>query len=134
MPNGVIRTSALIGFLYAGAAVPAHAQSMVAWFPSVAADKFTVQVAGPKDDILDFAACKGVWFAEQRKAETITFGNPVYSIAQHLHFQGTPLQIPDGTPIVTAIVYLKGPSPDGNRLVDVAKQAVICRRKWDWYR
>src|SRR5262245_29336632 len=131
--NGINRTSVLIGFIVALATMPAHAQALVAWFPNVLADRFTVQAAGPKDDVLDFTACKGVWFAEQRKVEVIAFSNPAYTVAQNLRVPGTLVQIPNGTTIVTAVVYLRGPSPDGNRLVDVAQQSAICRRRWNWY-
>ncbi len=107
MLRGAIRTIGVIGFLTAASVTPGHAQALVAAFGNVSADQFTVEVAGPKDDILDFAACKGVWFAEQKKAQVISFGNPVYGVAKNLHFRGVHFQIPDGSTVVTAVVYLK---------------------------
>jgi hypothetical protein len=134
MRHGAFRTGALIALLTGATAAPGHAETLLASFINVSDSQFTVQTIGPKDKVLDFTACKGVWFAEKKGARIISFGNPMYGDARNFSVRGLRLKVPEDWTMVTAVVYLKGRSPDGNRLVDVAQQAAICRRSWGWFR
>jgi hypothetical protein len=137
MRYGVFQMLLLAAIAMAAVIAPARAQTMIASFSNVSNAKFTVQATGPadiKDKVLDFTACKGVWFARQKNLDVISFGNPAYGGGKSFNMQGLPLKIPDTWIAITAIVYVTEPNPDRNRMVNVEQQAAICRQSWDWFK
>ena len=105
---------------------------MVASFYDMSDVQFSVEAIAPPQVIREYAICKAVWFAEKKKAQKMSLGDPVYtkprSDTQRLN------QIPAGWSTLNTTAYLAEPNPSGNPTVGVGERAAQCRQMWDWYR
>jgi hypothetical protein len=111
------------------------AADLVASFSNVSDGKFSVEALAPKEKIREYAICKAVWFAEKKKAPSLSLGNPMYLDPNTVKgLPGFPKEIPDDWIVVNATVYLTEPNPNNNPSVNVPEYAAQCRRAWDWYR
>jgi hypothetical protein len=104
---------------------------MSATFYDMSASKFSVQAIAPTTVIREYAICKAVWFAEKKRAETISLCNPSYAPTDRA---GPMPPIPVGWTVLNSTAYVGQPSADGNPTVPVAEKAALCRQGWDWYR
>ncbi|HTK86050.1 MAG TPA: hypothetical protein VL625_13280 [Patescibacteria group bacterium] len=95
--------------------------------------KFTLEAIAPNNSVMEFAICKAVEQAEKKGAESMSLGDPKFSVPPKI-VPGTKIQIPDDWSDLKATVWLTNPNPSGMPAFNVASKALACSHTWDWFR
>lgn len=115
-----------------GYACSSQAQDMIAKYYDISDSGFSVEATAPRATIREYAICKAVWFAEMKKVQSVSLGDPSYS--EPVPLPEWPASPPKDWVTVRTTAHLNGPSPSGNPPVNVAAYASQCRQLWQWYR